>query len=312
MFFLRSPDKPRSLAISGAAFGAAMACRATSGILLVAVAVYLARYHRKSLLAFVLGSLPVPAVIAFYNWYYFGSPISFGQELAGHSMALEKTGSPELWQTPLLQGILGLLVSPSRGLLIFSPFIGVSALGVVQIWRDARYRVLRPLTVAVVLIMALQCKWFDWWGGWTYGYRPWLDVVPLLVLFLVPALESIWESRAKKGLFITALVWSCLVQLVGAFAYDKSWNDREVFMVELPGGTKPVIRFTEANAEQLARTRGGTYRGPIYCNIDWPECRRRLWSHEDSIIAYHIADFGVTRKRRYDSAWGDLSVFRSF
>ena len=82
-------------------------------------------------------------------------------------------------------------------------------------------------------------------------------------------------------------------------------------MVEIPGGSKPIIRFTEANAERLARARGGTYRS-IWCNIDYPECRRRLWSHEDSIIAYHISDFGVTRKRRYDSAWTDLSILQSF
>ena len=311
LFFLRAPDNTRSIVISGAALGAAMACRATSAIFVLGVAIYLVIYHRKSLLWFALGASPVPAAIAFYNWYYFSSPISFGQELAGHTMALEKTTRPELWQTPLLEGLLGLLISPSRGLLVFSPFVAVAAFGVVRIWRDARYRPLRPLTVAAALIMALQCKWFDWWGGWTYGYRPWLDVVPLLVLFTVPVLENIWESKAKKGLFAAALAWSCLVQAVGAFAYDKSWNDREVFMVELPGGVKPVIRFTEANAEKLANSRGGNYR-TIYCNIDWPECRRRLWSHEDSIIAYHISQFGVTRKRRYDSAWGDLAIFRNF
>jgi hypothetical protein len=310
-FFLRAPERPRSLAISGAALGAAMACRATSALFVVAVGVYLLLYHRKSVLAFALGAVPVPAAIAFYNWYYFGSPISFGQELAGHTMALEKTGSPELWQTPFLQGLLGLMISPSRGLLVFSPFLAAAGFGVVRIWRDARYRALRPLTIAAGLIMALQCKWFDWWGGWTYGYRPWLDVVPLLVLFVVPALDGIWESKAKKGLFVAALGWSCLVQAIGAFAYDKSWNDREIFMVEIPGATKPIVRFTEANAERLANARGGTYR-TMYCNIDWPECRRRLWSHEDSIIAYHISDFGVTRKRRYDSAWGDLSLFKNF
>jgi hypothetical protein len=311
LFFLRAPDKARSMAISGAALGTAMACRSTSAIFVLAVAVYLALYHRKSLIGYALGAIPIPAAIAFYNYYYFGSPISFGQELAGHTMALEKTNNPALWQTPLLEGLLGLLISPSRGLLIFSPFIAVSALGIARIWRDARYRVLRPLTVAAIAIMALQCKWFDWWGGWTYGYRPWLDVVPLLVLFMVPVLEGIWQSKAKKTLFAGALVWSCLVQALGAFAYDKSWNDREVFMVEIPGGVKPIIRFTEANAERLANARGGTYR-TMYCNIDFPECRRRLWSHEDSIIAYHFSQFGVTRKRRYDSAWGDLSVFRNF
>ena len=82
-------------------------------------------------------------------------------------------------------GALGLLVSPSRGLLVFLQFLGFSGLGMVKTWLDARYHSLRPLTIATVAVMALQCKWFDWWGGWTYGYRPWLDTVPLLVVFIV-------------------------------------------------------------------------------------------------------------------------------
>jgi hypothetical protein len=32
----------------------------------------------------------------------------------------------------------------------------------------------------------VQSKWFDWWGGWTYGYRPWLEAVPVLVLCMIP------------------------------------------------------------------------------------------------------------------------------
>ncbi len=311
VFFLRVPQRTQYAAISALALGAAMACRATSAIVLVAVALYLLRYHRKASLYFALGMVPVPAAIGFYNWYYFGSPISFGQEVAGHLMAMEKTGNPQLWQTPLLQGALGLLVSPSRGLLIFSPFLAIAGYGIVRIWRDQRYHLMRPLTVAALTVMIMQCKWFDWWGGWTYGYRPWLDMIPFLVLFIVPALEWIWVSRMRQGLFYTAIAWSCFVQLIGAFAYDKTWNDRQVFVVELPD-SRPLLRLSEANAIETARARGGKYTGPVWCNIDWRDCRRRLWSHEDNIIGYYISDFGTARKRRYESAWGDLAVFRSF
>jgi hypothetical protein len=165
--------------------------------------------------------------------------------------------------------------------------------------------------VAALVVMGLQCKWFDWWGGWTYGYRPWLDVIPLLVLFLVPALERIWPSKLKRALFSVALAWSCFVQALGAFAYDKTWNERQVFVVEMPDA-RPLLRFSEQSAIEVANRRGGKYVGPVWCNIDWIDCRRRLWSHEDSIIAYYISIFEVARKRRYESAWGELAIFRRF
>jgi hypothetical protein len=306
MFFLRDPNRPRFAAASGAAFGAAMACRPTSAFLLIAVFVYLALQHRKSMLPLALGSLPVPALIAVYNWYYFGNPLSFGQEIVGHTTAMEKTGSPELWQTPFHWGALGLLVSPSRGLLVFSPFLVAAAAGVVKIWRDSRYRALRPLTVATLAIMAVQCKWFDWWGGWTYGYRPWVDAAPLLVLFIAPVIDAIWTRRTTLIAFGVALGWSCFVQAIGAFAYDKVWNDRMLFVVRLPNHVRPIARFTREAAERLAARSGGEYIGPSYCNVDQPYCRHRLWALDDSIIPYYIAHFGESRGRRFPTAWRQL------
>ena len=310
MLFLRNPDDRRLAAASGFAFGAALACRHTSAIIVVSVALYLFLYHKKSLSTFALGVLPVPLAIAFYNFHYFGSPLSFGQEIIGHQIAQTKTGSPDLWQTPFYLGALGLLASPSRGLLVFSPFLAFSALGMVKIWRDARYRPLRPLTIATVLAMALQCKWFDWWGGWAYGYRPWLDAVPLLVLFLAPVIDWIWAGKIKRLAFSSMLAWSCFVQFIGAFAYDKTWNERLMHVVLSPSSAKPSAHFTQAEAEALVQKSGGTYIGTTFCNIDLTYCRYRLWSIEDSIIGYYIARFSETRKNRFDSGWRDLAFFR--
>ena len=311
LFFLRNPDDRRLSAASGAAFGVAMACRHTSAIMVAFIALYLLRYHRKSAYSFALGVLPVPVAIGFYNFYYFGSPFSFGQEIIGHQMALTKTGSPDLWQTPFYIGALGLLASPSRGLLVFSPFLAFSGLGMLKIWLDARYRALRPLTIATVLVMALQCKWFDWWGGWAYGYRPWLDAVPLLILFLVPVIDWIWEGSAKRLVFSSLLAWSCFVQFIGAFAYDKAWNERMLYVMLSPGQSKPSAYFTQAEAEALAKSSGGSYLGPTNCNIDHTYCRYRLWSIRDNMIAYYVAHFSEARKHRFDSGWRELALFRN-
>jgi hypothetical protein len=308
LFFLRGPDSRKLVAASGAAFGAALACRSTSLLLLLAVAIYLAVWHKKSVYAFVAATVPVPAALGVYNWYYFGNPFSLGQEIVGHTMAMEKTGSPELWQTPLYEGALGLLASPSRGLLIFSPFLVFAAFGIFRIWRDARFRAFRPLTIATLAIMAVQCKWFDWWGGWTYGYRPWLDVVPLLTLFLLPVIERLGKRVVLTAAFSVTLAWSVFVQIVGAFAYDKMWNERVLYVTRMPLVADPILHFTEAEARKMAQADGGEYLGPTLCNIDKTYCRYRLWSWSDSIVLYYIENFERSRKTRYATAWNKLSI----
>jgi hypothetical protein len=306
-YFLRIPEKPTLAIFSGLAFGTAAASRVTAVIMLGAVIVYLFLHNRRSLPFFVLGLLPAASLMGAYNWYYFGSPFTFAQELVGHTLAAEKTRSPELWQTPFWKGLVGLLVSPSRGLLVFSPILGLSGWGLVRIWRDARFHWLRPLALAVLGMMALQCKWFDWWGGWTYGYRPWLEVTPFLALFIAPVLNSIFALRIGRALFFAFLTWSIFVQAVGALTYDRSWNDRLLYVVQFPDQDLPSAFISEEEAQELAEKQGGNYLGPTRCNIDLTYCNYRLWSVEDNIIAYHLTHFAETRGRRLPVGWTQFS-----
>jgi hypothetical protein len=245
---------------AGLAFAAAAACRPTAGLAGVAAAVYLAVDDRRSLGTFLLAGLPVALALAAYNLHYFGSVFNFGQLTAGASQALAKTGSPELWQTPIWLGAAGLLLSPSRGLLIYSPFLAAAFVGAVIAWRAERYRALRFLTLAVPLLWLPAFAWFDWWGGWTYGYRPIIDTAPLLALLCIPALQAM-QRPGIKAAFALAAAWSLFVQALGTLAYTpQGWNDR-------------VLE-----------------RGGARANVDLPEYRHRLWSLRDSQIGYLLVN----------------------
>jgi hypothetical protein len=302
-FLLGDFEKTWVAGLSGFAFGAAVASRATSAAMFAAVLVFVFLRHRKSTLAFLVGSIPVPLAIGVYNYHYFGSPLVFAQELVGHVIAKEKTGSPDLWQTPIHRGLLGLLFSPSRGLLVFSPVLAASFLGARRIWQDPAYAAFRPLTVAVGFMMATQCMWFDWWGGWAYGYRPWLDVVPFLALFVLPAIPDITQTTQRKALFAAAFGWSVFVQALGALTYDRYWNMRTLYVVRLPNVAKPFGLPTEDAAERLATVGRGSYLGPTVCDIDLPFCRYRLWSIDDSVIWFYTTHYAESRARRMKPGW---------
>jgi hypothetical protein len=284
----------------GVLLAAALASRPTAMFIAFAIGLYLLRHRPKALPTVALSGVPILLGVAIYNQYYFGSPMNFAQELIGHEIAIQKTGVESIWQTPLIVGLVGLLASPSRGLLVFSPFLLASAVGARMIWLDPKYATLRPLTLAAGAIMLMQCKWFDWWGGWAFGYRPWLEVVPIMTLCLLPVIESIFSRWWLGGLFSVALAWSIFVQSVGAFAYDKHWNARDLHRVD--AGERHKFFITEQEAVEYAAANQGQYAGLFACNIDFPMCRYRLWSLEDNIISYYMHErYDVARENRSHS-----------
>jgi hypothetical protein len=256
-------------AAAGLALSAAAACRPTAAVVAAAAAVWLSLSDRRAFAAFMLAMVPAAAATLVYNAYYFGSPLDFGQLSGGERVAQYKTGSPDLWQTPPWLGAAGLLVSPSRGLLVYSPFLAAAFAGAALAWRDPRYRSLRFLTLAVPALWIPAFLWFDWWGGWTYGYRPIVDSVPLLMVLCIPALEWILIRPVWRAAFGVSLAWSVFVQGLGAFAYSPwGWNAR------------------------LIGSDG------MRADVDLPAYRDRLWSFRDWQIGYLIADFQHSRAER--------------
>ena len=290
----------------GAFYAAATWCRPTEVILVTAVGGYLLISNRQALLTFVLAGLPLGLAMLAYNTYYFGSPLVFGQTLM-QQVAIDKTGSSEMWQTPLTVGLLGLLLSPSRGLFVFSPFLLFAAPGLYKVWRSAKFAVLRPLSLAIPATWTLEAMHYDWWGGWSYGYRHIVDTVPLLALFLAPVIGSVLAHRPLRWMFSACLAWSVLVQAVGAAAFNmESWNARRARLVRKQGETKEMPVFSDPNGDAPS-----ALGEVVALNVDRPEYRYRLWSVTDSQILYYLTHFSearVIRRHRMMEACRPSSV----
>lgn len=268
-------------AACGAALGAATACRPTSLAYLVAIGVYWLVVERRAALALVAGALPFGVALGAYNWYYLGSPLRSTQ-------AETATFAGSFWE-----GIAGLLVSPSRGLFVFSPFLLASVWGAVVVWRDARYAVLRPLTVAAALVIGVHAKWSVWWGGDCYGYRIIADLATTLVLLLVPVVGWIRERRLRAALFAAACAWSILLQAIGAFAYDVEWNEPTLFVVPLPSGN---VGFTDVReARRVAKANGVSGGYSEECSLA-SRCHGRLWSWSESQPVAYLTNFSEAHR----------------
>jgi hypothetical protein len=227
----------------------------------------------------------------------FGSPFAAGQLGVGSQIALVKTGSSSLWQTPLYVGIAGLLVSPGRGLLVYSPIAILGLWGAVRVWRDPVWKDLRPVSLAAAAMLLLAAKWFDWWGGWWYGYRPIVDMVILLAFLAIPVVP--WIKGRRRALLCASLCcWSFGVQALGAYSYDGSgWNGRWVYDVSGPGPDSWATYDDYDVAARQVRENGGTLQDRAL-SVDEPKYRHRLWSITDNPISYYLSRVNSARDRR--------------
>jgi hypothetical protein len=153
--------------------------------------------------------------------------------------------------------------------------------------------------------VCVHATYFNWWGGWSFGYRYLVDLMPVFAVGLLGVWEALRRRALLRGVFALALTWSVLVQWLGAFAYDVSgWNARQV-VVDPRRTDRPWVDADDAaGAERLAREAGGALSRRSL-NIDAPENRGRLWAWEDSQLAYYATRYHRARaaKRELMARW---------
>jgi hypothetical protein len=288
-FLMRLSEGPRFGAACGLVLGLATLCRPTAGLLLLAAAVPVFVHEKRTRVPFVLAALPPLLFLAGYNAWFLGSPFRFGQVAAAETLTVGADPVPESF---FLTRTAGLLISPSRGLFVFSPFLAFSIWGAADCWKKRSWPALPPLTIAFLAELAVASGWFAWFGGWSFGYRILVEWTPVLILLLVPVAERILRSKALAIPFAALGLWSIGLQVLGAYGYlPAAWNARPAYEIE-QGGERILV--SESPGE-------GAKKVPM--DIDLPKFQDRLWSMGDSQIVYLIRQPGVfkdcaTEKRR--------------
>ena len=282
-FLLRQNRRTRDVLFAALAFSFATWVRPTSAFFALAGLFSLSKPAERWV--YLAAGTPWAVLLLLYNFVQFENPFTFGEALVV-SDATFTTGSSSPWATPFWEGALGLLISPGRGLFAYSPFLIFSLFGVWSIWRTPAYRFLRPWTVAVLLVWLVHFHYYDWWGGWGFGYRPIVDTVPLLIIFLVPLVSAgMLRTALPATLFFVFLCWSIVVQAYGAWTFEPTaWNGRHIYVVEEPNGFERNY-LTHRESQIVAAEVQGSIRIER-ANIDSPKYRHRLWSLADNPIIF--------------------------
>jgi hypothetical protein len=211
----------RWIALAGFPLAFAVISRPSNAVVAAALAVYVLVHHRPRVWGFALAALPPAAFQVWYNLAYFGQPVRL--QFFSSVAEVASLQRPE-WATPLWEGVAGILLSPGRGLFVYSPILLLSFAGAGLALRRGGDRLLRYVGVGVVLGILLYGKWWSWWGGASYGPRLLADLAPLLAVLLYPIAPLARARRDVLALAVALAAWSILAHGIGAFVDDLSWN----------------------------------------------------------------------------------------
>lgn len=246
--------------LSGIAGGLMLMVRAELGIMLVILGLGTVlsgqKTRWKALAVLVLLPAAGASFVLLYNRLYWEGAAAGGYE-----------GGFVLNPVP---GMLGFLVSPGKSLLVFCPVLLFVPLGVrLFVQQNARFGwVWAGCTLAIFLLYSF---WGNWWGGWGYGPR---HLVPLVPLMMLPLAEVM--ARAKRSHW-----WSlAILAVVGALV---QW-----------GGT--IIDFNDVI---LMLVRSGASVG-----ITEPEMMQAIiWDLSTNPVLYHLAGIVQVPVANWDIGW---------
>jgi hypothetical protein len=169
----------------------------------------LVRRYRREWILFGLPILLAGLFSLWWNWLRYGTPFDSGY--------LEVESFSGDW----FFGIYGLLIGPARGLLWYSPVLLLVIWGIPWFWRHTRWLMVAALGISLLYLL-VYAKWFMWHGGYSWGPRFLVPVIPFLMLLTAPVWHHIYEQRRWGRLARAAaallLILSLSVQWLGLLA----------------------------------------------------------------------------------------------
>lgn len=215
-WLVRGMRDERHLAYAGLAMSAAVVMRSTDLLLVVPLAAWIVYAHRAVVVRFLVwASVPLGALVL-YNAMTFGSVDGGWGNTRVPTWALFS-------QVSLPEGLAGVLVSPSRGLFVYSPVFLFSIVGCVVVWRRGPWA-FRMASLGLLPVAVVVGKWFLWWGGDSWGPRLLADTAPFLSFFLYPLRAVLSTRPVVKAAFAVLAAWSVGAHVLGAYAYDWRWD----------------------------------------------------------------------------------------
>ena len=229
--FLLSRDKPELIQYASIPLAYSFVIRPTNAISIVLFSLYVLLFQRKFFVRFLLWSLVIAIPFFWINYSIFSTFLSPYTFPSSHSTNIGLRN----FLTPSISQFLGVLVSPSRGLFIYTPVVLFSLAGMTIKLRKFRWsNPEKMLDFILVLIIVshylLVSSFWHWWGGYSIGSRLMVDILPFLVYFLNPVVSFLTNPSKRfvpiRAAFVAAILVSFLMQYHAATSEAMyAWNN---------------------------------------------------------------------------------------
>lgn len=216
------------IALVGLLLGSAYVVRPTAAGVIAITALVLLVTWRRAFLWFAAAVLVPVVPSTIYNlltYHNVGIPVYGGNVISGI-------------QPHLLKYLAGMMVSPARGLLVYSPFVLFAAVG---LW--LRRRELNGMDViAVVAVLGYWVVFADtteWDAGGAYGPRYLTDILPFCAYLVAPTIGLVVRplTEWRRATALTAVVlffavgWAVFVNARGSLSWaTQLWNSTPVWI----------------------------------------------------------------------------------
>lgn len=219
-----------SLVPVGACLAAAYVMRPTSAITVAVLGVWILLTQRDRLVGLVGGAAAVLVPFVAVNLWVYGKALA-----PYYDTGRPKSGT----RLPFLESLGVNAISPSRGLLVYTPLLVLIPLSVVLAKRRGG-----PMGIYYSALVASVMHWvvissYGYTAGSAYGARFFTEITPLFVVLLVPLFTALMGktlSTAVRLATVALVVLSVLVNAGGATLRSGfCWSASPVFIDDDPG-----------------------------------------------------------------------------
>ena len=175
----------------------------------------------------VAGFAPFVALVLLHNSLKTGSMFHTGYD-----------EGKDMFSGDLIPALYGYLLSPGKGLFLYSPPLLLAVPGLRAAWRRQRGETAFLLAVMAAVIL-VSGTYLIWHGGYSWGPRYLVPLTPLVLLLAVPWLaDALGRGRVwlRGALFAMLVASGCFVQFLGAAFYWDHYIRVLVSVQEQTGG----------------------------------------------------------------------------
>ncbi|EKD99469.1 MAG: hypothetical protein ACD_22C00253G0011 [uncultured bacterium] len=206
-----SVEKPKLIPWVAFTLGWAVAARPTNLIFAIIATIYVFFNYRKYFITFILATLPAIIFLCAINIILFGSPFTEGYSARGYN-AFDLTH----WSTPFTESLPVFFLSPARSYLVLSPPLLFSFLTCFKVFFTRKYptqfsKLLKYLIPIYLVNTLVILKWVGWDGSNAFGYRMFVDILPITALLAFDFLKDI--SKREFALLCVLIITSILFQI---------------------------------------------------------------------------------------------------